>query len=248
LNVRKALSLAFDEDWIGKNIYYSKQKRIESYFPNASLAAPKTTKQDKETAARTRLRLASNLLKDAGWLVENGQRVKNGTPLSFELLLSAPEEEKIALNFKKSLERLGITMNIRVLDTAAFQTRRGAYDYDMILHHWQNSLSPGTEQMLYWSCEAANQPNRFNYAGLCDPEVDRIAAAIANAKTYDELTAHTHALDRILIRKHMAIPLFFKGADYIAFRPPINHPETIPLYGAVPETWWMDVESSTNED
>ncbi len=246
LNVRKALSLAFDENWIGKNIYYGQQKRIESYFPNSGLAALQA-KKGEALSYRLRLRAAADLLKDSGWLVENGELVKNGQTFTFELLLSAPEEEKIALNFKKSLERLGITMNIRVLDTAAFQTRRGDYDYDMILHHWQNSLSPGTEQMLYWSCEAANQPNRFNYAGLCDPEVDKLAAAIADAKTYDELTAHARALDKILTNAHMAIPLFYKGTDYIAFRPPVNHPENIPLYGAVPETWWMDGDSSVNQ-
>lgn len=239
INVRKALSLAFDEDWIGKNIYYGRQKRIESYFPNSALAAPQIKKEEK-TSPRLRLRNAADILKESGWIIENGKLMKNGAPLAFEVVLSAPEEEKIALNFKKSLERLGVTMNIRVLDSAAFQKRRSDYDYDMILHHWQNSLSPGTEQMLYWGCEAANQPGRFNYTGLCSKEVDETASAIANAKTYEELTKLAQKLDQLLTSEYMSIPLFYKNSDFIAYREPVNHPEKTPLYGAVTETWWMD--------
>ena len=237
-HVRSALTVAFDEDWIGKNIYYGKQKRTLSYFPNSALAAPPTF-EDGITRREKMLR-ASELLKKAGWEVVNGKRMKNGQPLAFELILSAPEEEKIALNFKKSLQRLGIEMNIRVLDSASFQQRRQEYDYDMILHHWQNSLSPGTEQLLYWGCEAADQPGRFNYAGLCDEDVDATAAAIANAQTYDELTELAQKLDQMLLDEYMAIPLFYRGADYIAYRPPMKRPGITGIYGAVAETWWMD--------
>ncbi|MEM7651206.1 MAG: extracellular solute-binding protein [Pseudomonadota bacterium] len=238
INIRKAMAMVFDEDWIGQNIYYGKQKRIKSYFPNSALAAP--PEETPDTSQRQNMRAASQLLKDAGWNVVDGKRMKDNQTLSFELLLSAPEEEKVALNFKKSLQRLGIEMNIRVLDGASFQLRRQEYDYDMILHHWQNSLSPGTEQLLYWGCEAANQPGRFNYAGLCSEEVDATATAIANAQTYDDLIALAHKLDALLINEYMAIPLFYRGADYIAYRPPIKRPETVGIYGAVVETWWMD--------
>ena len=237
-NVRKAMSMVFDENWIGQNIYYDRQKRIESYFPNSALAAPQN--EETEQTLREKIRVASDLLKQSGWEVVDGKRMKNGQTLSFELALSAPEQEKIALNFKKSLQRLGIEMNIRVLDSASFQQRRQEYDYDMILHHWQNSLSPGTEQLLYWGCEAADQPGRFNYAGLCNEKVDATAAAIANAKTYDELTTLTQKLDQMLIDEYMAIPLFYRGADYIAYRPPMKRPETVGIYGSVAETWWMD--------
>jgi ABC-type oligopeptide transport system substrate-binding subunit len=236
ITIRKALALAFDEEWIGKNIYYGQQKRIGSYFPNSTLAAQRDTPPP--LSQRERLKKAAELFDAADWVVVNGKRMKHGVALSFELILSAPEEEKIALNFKKSLERLGVEVNIRVLDSASFQLRRQNYDYDMMLHHWQNSLSPGTEQLLYWGCEAAKQPGRFNYAGLCDKEIDTLAKAIADAQSYEELTALTRKLDRMLVSKTMAVALFYKGADSIAYRPPVRRPRVTALYGAVPETWW----------
>jgi len=186
------------------------------------------------------MRKASALLKEAGWSVENGVQMKNGQPLSFELLIQHAHDEKLALNFKQSLKRLGIEMNIRVTDSADFLRRVQAYDYDMLLHHWQSSLSPGTEQLLYWGCEAAQQEGRFNYAGICTPEIDTLATKVANTKTREELVTTMQRLDAALLKGHYMIPLFYIGEDYVAFNSKIQHPETTPLYGMVLETWWHE--------
>jgi ABC-type oligopeptide transport system substrate-binding subunit len=42
----------------------------------------------------------------------------------------------------------------------------------MVAWRWVNSLSPGTEQAVYWGCAAANIKGSRNYAGLCNPEID----------------------------------------------------------------------------
>jgi ABC-type oligopeptide transport system substrate-binding subunit len=112
----------------------------------------------------------------------------------------------------------------------------------MILDYWNNRLSPGTEQMRFWSCEAAKQPLNFNYAGVCDPAIDAIAASIANASTSEEMTARVRALDRILTWGYYVIPLYYSGKDFVAHRPSVRHPDATPLYGMgygpVLETWW----------
>ena len=110
----------------------------------------------------------------------------------------------------------------------------------MVLYYWLNSLSPGTEQMLYWSCEAAKQPARWNYAGICDPAVDALSKSIADARTYDDLTARARALDRVLTWGYYMIPLYYAGQDDVAYKKFIHHPATIPLYGMVQETWWAE--------
>lgn len=267
INVRKALSLAFDADWVKKNLYYNKFQRIKSFFPNSALdgsmqiseQAKKTLEKWKETLSpsvfndtlditdtrpvRERLRDADTLLKQAGWIIENGKRINQTTkqPFEFEILISSgsPQEQKIALNFSKSLQRLGITANVRTMDAATLQNRRNEYDYDMLAHYWQNSLSPGTEQMIYWSCKAAQEPARFNFAGICNPALDDLAQNIADTATYEELVQDAQAIDRILLSEYISIPLFYKGQDYIAFDAHIHRPQTTPLYGIVTETWWI---------
>jgi ABC-type oligopeptide transport system substrate-binding subunit len=108
----------------------------------------------------------------------------------------------------------------------------------MVLNYWQNTLSPGTEQMRDWGCDAAKQKGRFNYAGICDPKIDKLAAAIAAAPTYDDLVTRARALDRALIAGFYMIPLYYAGADFVAYRANVHHPATIPVYGMVLESWW----------
>ncbi|MCB9983315.1 MAG: ABC transporter substrate-binding protein [Rhodospirillales bacterium] len=255
IHVREALELLLDRYQINKTLFNHEKKFIASYFPNsefealAHVAPPENTPTD----LRKNMRRASSLLKQAGWSIANGIQTKNDRPFSFELLLQHPEDEKLALHFQQNLKRLGIDMRVRVADSAQFIRRLQAYDYDMVLHHWQSSLSPGTEQLLYWGCEAAQQQGRFNYAGICTPEIDALAAKIAQTVSRDELVETMRTLDTRLLEGHYMIPLFYLGKDFVARKAAIRRPESTPLYGMVMETWWMETDgdnpdSSTNED
>lgn len=246
IRVRQALSLALDFDWINKNLFGGNYKRITSYYPNSYLAASydknKEAAPSSSTPAQLRenLKRADDLLKKAGWTVVDGRRMKDGKIFTFELILGAPGEEKIALAFARTLKRLGIDITIRVLDSAAFLGRLNDYDYDMVLYFWLNTLSPGSEQRLYWTCEAAAQKGRWNYAGICDPKIDSLSASIAEARTAEELTTRVQALDRLLMAGHYMIPLYYAGTDNVAYRAGLRRPETPSLYGMVLETWWQD--------
>lgn len=250
IRVREAIGLLFNRQAVNEILFDNEQKFITSYFPNSEFEAvafrapPETAEYD----LRAKMREASTLLKEAGWTVENGAQTKNGEPLSFELILQNPEEEKIALHFQQNLKRLGIDMRIRVTDSAGFVRRLNTYDYDIVLHHWQSTLSPGTEQVVYWSCEAAEQEGRFNYPGICDEEIDSLASSVANTVTREELVETMQKLDAKLLEGHYMVPLFYAGVDHVAYWSPIQRPETTPLYGLVLETWWMDGDTSTNQD
>lgn len=269
LNVRKALSLMVDHAWINQNIFHGQYKPLTSFYANSTLAAegtpsaaelalldpfkpdlppevfgPAWKPQASGTAAANRAaqKEADALLKKAGWIVKDGNRVheKTGKPLSLEILLGSPDDEKVGLAFKRSLARLGITVNLRTLDAAAFRDRLNTFEYDMTLYFWTNTLSPGTEQMLYWGCDAAKQEGRFNFSGLCSKATDSIARAIPSVTTREDLVAHVRALDRVLTWSHIAIPLFYSGKDFVASQSPYKHPKTVALYGNTVESWWFE--------
>lgn len=270
IRVREAFNLLFDFEWANQNLFYGQMKRINSYFPNSELAAtgkpselelrvlepwkdkipsevfndayaPPTAQNQKEV--RINMRKANDLLNEAGWSVVNGKRMKDGQPLEFEMLLGAPEDEKLALHFKRSLDKMGITSRIRVLDNAAYIGRLNNYDFDMTLYFWLSSLSPGTEQILYWGCKAADEPSRWNYPGICNPAIDDIAASIAQSENREELVTRIKAMDRILTQGQYIVPLHYAGEDYFAYNSQIQRPEITPIYGAVLETWWMDSQN-----
>lgn len=243
--VREALALLMDHDWINANIFHGQYEQIRSYFPNSEFQALSKPRGPETFNLRESLRRARDILQNAGWKVENGRMMKNGKPLSFELLITSPEDEKIALNFKKNLQRLGITMNIRVMDDAAFRGRLNNYDFDMVSYFWQSSLSPGTEQILYWGCQAAKEPARWNFPGICDDEIEALASAVANTQDREELVKTMRALDAKLMAGHYMIPLFYRGSDYIAHKATIKRPQETPIYGAVVETWWHETPDNS---
>lgn len=245
IRVREALQRALDFEWINTNLYYGQHKRVNSYYPNSELAAGEWFPPSHKTATETRenLRKADQLLKDAGWVIVKGQRVKQSdqkTPLTFEIMLSAREDEKIALAYARNLEKLGIKLDIRVPDITTFSERLNEYDFDMVLHFWLSTLSPGTEQVIYYGCEAGKQKARFNFPGICDPRIDELALSIAAAPTREEMVSRLHELDRALLAGHYMIPLNYPGVDNVAYKTTLKYPANIPLYGMVLESWWSE--------
>ncbi len=270
IKVRQALALAFDGGWVGQNLFFGAGKRIDSFFPNSPLNGGKSLSPEvrklletQKTALRPavfhedpgglydtrplrqRLKQAGDLLDKAGWVIRDGMRVNKsgGQPLRIEAIVNEPQMEKTAINYKKTLKKLGVDLNIRLLDAANFARRRGQYDFDILMLFWMNSLSPGTEQMIYWGCEAAKQPMGLNYAGTCNPALEVFAKGIAGAKTYGELTAYAQAIDRILLAEYIIIPLFYTGLDYIAYDRTVHMPEKAAPQGIIMETLWMEDKS-----
>lgn len=272
LRVRKALSLMLDYNWINRNIFYSLYKPTNSFFANSNLAASGAPDQDElvvlmpfqaslprevfgpawqpqasndPSQLRALQRQADQLLKEAGFVIKNGSRVnsKTGKPFTFEIILANATDEKIALSFKHSLARLGIAVSLRTLDSAAFNDRMLGYEYDMTVNFWQNSLSPGTEQMQYWGCASAKNQGSFNYSGICNPAIETIARNIPRVETREELVANVHALDRILTHEHIAIPLFYSGRDFVASWDNIAHPPARALYGNIMENWYSNKDN-----
>ena len=135
---------------------------------------------------------------------------------------------------------MGISADVRAPDSASFLDRLQDYDYDMVISEWLSSLSPGTEQALYWGCAAAREKGRMNYAGICHPAIDSLIAELSRAPTREALIVRTRALDRLLLAGYYVIPLFHTGVDFVAWHKGLNHPPQTPLYGLVPEVWWAD--------
>src|SRR6185312_7155194 len=127
-------------------IFFGQYKRIASYFEGTELASrglPEgreleilNTVKDKVppevfTAAyfnpvngdpqkvRANLREALRLLREAGYEVKDTKLVdKKGEQLTVEFLAEDPATERFGLFYKPSLERLGIGVTVRVVDTA----------------------------------------------------------------------------------------------------------------------------------
>jgi microcin C transport system substrate-binding protein len=265
--VREAIGLAFDFEWSNKTLFYGQYTRTESYYENSDLAshglpgpdelaileplrgkipdeaftrvweAPKT---DGSGNNRENLRRAAELLKQAGWTPQAGKLMKDGAPFSFEILLNSPLFERVALPYAKSLEKIGITANVRTVDTSQYRRRTDSFDYDVIVGGFGQSESPGNEQRDYWGSEAAKRDGSRNAIGIADPSIDALVEQLIASPDRKSLVTRTRALDRVLLWNQFVVPNWYIGSDRIAYWNKFGKPSVVPKDGVQIDAWWVD--------
>jgi len=268
--VREAFNWAFDFEWQNKTIFSGQYTRTDSYFVNSELASKgvpqgleldmlkpfakelpadlfttpySNPKTDGSGVNRANLRRASELLDAAGWQIANGQRKKDGKPLAVEFLLADPQFERIVAPYKQSLEKLGIKVTLRTVDTAQYQNRVDTRDFDIIVQSFGQSLSPGNEQREFWGCDAAKREGSRNVIGICDPVVEKLIDRVIFATSRAELVAATHALDRVLLWRHYMVPQWYLPFTRVAYWARLGRPAKTPDYSiGFPDIWWYDVK------
>jgi peptide/nickel transport system substrate-binding protein len=110
----------------------------------------------------------------------------------------------------------------------------------MITYRWYSSLSPGNEQKLYWSSDAAKQKGTRNYAAIQDKKVDQSINEILSSKQYSNLIKATQKLDKALMSGYYVIPLHHSTEDYYAIYNHIKMPKKHSLYGLDIETLYTE--------
>ena len=199
--VREALINAFDFEWINKNIMYSAYKRTHSVFQNSPMMAvgkpdaaelallePFRGKLPEEVFAepyvppvtdasgqdRRALRLASQLLTDAGVALKDGKRVlPDGQPFVIEFLSEEPSFNPHHLAYIKSLEALGLQATLRVVDPVQYRKRVDDFDFDVTVERMSLSSTPG-DSLRNISVRRRRPPGSRNLAGINDPAVDAL--------------------------------------------------------------------------
>jgi peptide/nickel transport system substrate-binding protein len=270
IRVREAILLLFDFEWINHGYFFDLYRRTASFFEGSELSAHGRAADARERALlapfpdavrpdvldgtwsppvtdgsgrdRGTLKRALELFAAAGYELRGTELVerRSGRPFSFEIMLATRDDERLASLFAQSLKRAGINLRIRPVDAVQYETRRIAFDFDMIVNRWDQSLSPGNEQAFYWSAAAADQNGSRNYMGVKNPAVDAMIDALIKAQTRADVVAAVRALDRVLMSGFYVVPLFHLPQLWLARWTSIARPAATSLSGYVPETWWRD--------
>ncbi len=196
---------------------------------------------------RANLRKALDLLREAGWETQQGRLVnaETGEPFTAEFLLQSPAMERVVLPYKQRLERIGMDISVRVVDSSQYQERTNTFDFDIIVDSFPQSDSPGNEQRDFWGSQAADTPGSRNTIGIKNPAVDKLIDMIIFAKDREELVAVTRALDRVLLWNHYVVPQWFSPARRIAYWNKFDHPEPLPSRAiGFTEVWWYDAQAA----
>ncbi len=272
--VRDAMIHAFNFEYINQTLTGGDQPRITSYFSNAVLGmepGPATglvreylepykdellpgaldgytlPVSDGSERNRANISKAIDLMAEAGWTVQDGV-MKNaaGQPFTFEIVLNQGAGETLQTMdiFAAALNRMGITPRITAVDSAQYTQRTDAYDFDMAYYLRGLSLSPGTEQRLYWGSAGVTEPGTRNWMGMNSPAAEAMIDRLLNSGSQEEFRAAVKALDRILTSGRYVIPIWFSVDSRIAHARQLHYPERLPMYGDwigfQPDVWWWE--------
>ena len=273
IRVRQALTLLFDFEWINRNYFFGLYARAAGFFAGSELSAYSRPPDDRERELlkpfterippdildgsyrlpvtdgsgrdRTTLRGALKLLSDAGYDLDGAVLRQRATkvPLTFEILVTTRDQERIALAYQRDLKRAGIEASVRAVDPVQFDQRRLGYEFDMLQNRWDQSLSPGNEQSFYFGSQAADVPGTRNYMGAKEPAIDALIAVLLEARERAAFVSAVRALDRALMSGFYAIPVFNMQEQWIARWNRIERPVATALTGYLPETWWQKPEA-----
>jgi len=269
--VRRAFNLAFDFEDINRTLFYGLYERISSYFYGTELASSGVpagkelalleSLRDKVPPAafktpyanpvngspenvRANLREALRLLGEAGYELRGRQVVAkaSGEPFRAEFIGFDQNAERYVLPYRQALERIGIGLDLRIVDAAQFQNRIRAFDFDITTTVWAQSLSPGNEQRDFFGSAGADRPGSRNLAGIKDPAVDALIDKIIFATDRDELVAATRAMDRVLLAQDYVVPQWSSRVTRTARWDRFGRPDKLPDLGGsgFPTVWWWD--------
>jgi peptide/nickel transport system substrate-binding protein len=126
------------------------------------------------------------------------------------------------------------------VDSAQYLQRQQTYDYDTILQTYTSSLSPGAEQVGRWGSSSRDLPGTYNFAGVAEPAIDAVIAAMVKARGREDFVTAVRTLDRLLLSGFYVVPLYHRGEQWVGRWARIKHPEKTPIYGYQLPTWWYE--------
>jgi len=272
IRVRQALEYAFNFEWTNETLFYGAYNRTDSFFENTDMQAagvpegaelaileefrdqlpPEIFTQapadphpgGPNPRDRGGLRIASQLLDEAGWITgDDGMRRNADGEL---LTLTMPDDsrslERVFTPFVENLRSIGVDASFDLIDPAAWSERRQTFDFDMSMTAWAVQVVPGAELRSFYGSRTANTEGSNNLTGLEDPVVDALIEKVVAAQDRDSLTAATSALDRVLRSKQLWIRTWYSSDHRVAIWDVFGIPETPAPYdfNRNVDFWWFD--------
>ena len=257
--VREALGLAFDFEWMNRQLMYNSYIRVRGFFNNSDFEAkglpgpdelkvleplrkqlpqkvfkeevPLAPVNGTPEALRDNLRKARDLLAAAGWTYRDGAlRNAKGEPFTVEYLDSSGAE-RLVIPYFQQLAKLGIEGQYRRADFALIQKRLDVFDFDLFTVRVPGREAPGAELLDRWGSESADTEGSSNLIGIKDPAVDVLVNHVVASRTRPELVANLRALDRVLRHGYYVVPQWFSNTYRVSYRSgKFEQPQVMPQY------------------
>ncbi|HMK49599.1 MAG TPA: peptide-binding protein [Thermodesulfovibrionales bacterium] len=179
IRVRQAIAHAINKDDIIQGVLLGYGTPCTGPFPPESWAYNTHVKDFDYNPDK-----AISMLRDAGWVVGKGGILeKNGKPFEFSVLISQGNDSrmKAAQIIKEDLKKIGITMNIKVLEWQAMLHQFiDKKRFEAVILGWSLSRDPDLYDIWHSS---KTREGEFNFISYKNAEVDRLL--IEGRRTFD---------------------------------------------------------------
>jgi microcin C transport system substrate-binding protein len=174
IRVRKALTLLQNRDELIKKLFFNEYVPLNSYFAGGIYENPNNPKNVYDQQG------ALQLLADAGWKDRDaqGRLVKNGQPLSIEVLYASKGMETWMTVYQEELRKVGIALNLRLVTPETLFKLVMDRNFSLVSMGWGSLIFPNPETSFESSL--ADVPNNNNITGFKDARVDALL------KQYDQ--------------------------------------------------------------
>ena len=258
--VRRALGLAFDFEWMNRQLFYNSYTRVRGYFNASDFEAkglpegdelavlnplrgklpekifteevPLPASTDPPGSLRANLIKAKQLLADAGWTYRDGAlRNAKNEAFTVEYLSGDARSEIVTSPFARALAKLGIELIYRRADFALIQKRMDVFDFDIFTVRIPGGEWPGAELQDRLGSASAVTEGSNNLIGVSDPNVDYLVNLAVSSTTRVEHVARLRALDRVLRHGYYVVPQYYQQSYHIAYRAgKFEQPAVAPSY------------------
>lgn len=179
-NVRKALAYATDKGQMINLIF--RGLASPAYSPSAPVS---WVYEDKVNKYPYNIQKANKMLDDAGWKMRKedigasgyrGIREKNGKKFEFEILVNQgnKEREKAAVILQWQYKKIGVKVNIRILEWSAMlkivNAPKAPKQFDALIIGWSLGIDPDSYSIWH----SSQFPNGLNFIDYKNPVVDRL--------------------------------------------------------------------------
>ena len=155
--------------------------------------------------------------------------------------------ERMMLFYKPSLERIGITVSVRIVDDAQYQNRLRSFDFDIITDVWARVAVARQRAARVLGIASRRPSRRKNTIGIKNPAVDALIdkhhlRQRSRRPGGRDQGARSGAAVEFLCRAAIYLPAFRDYARWDRF----SHAEPLPKYGrsGLPSLWWFDAEKA----
>ncbi len=243
VRVRKALRLLYNRELMIEKLTFNEYVLMDSVYPGTINENPNNEK------IRYNPQAAIALLSEAGWKERNarGQLVKNGAPLTLELLYYSRQSERFYTIYQEDLRKIGVNLNLRYVTPETAFKLLDEQQFDMFsVAYGGGGPFPLPEQFFHSA--QADQKASTNITGFKDKRVDEIIALYDREFDVKKRALLLQELDGIVMSQHHYLLEWYAPYTRVVYANKFGQPKgLITRIGDSRDAvslWWVDPQKN----